>query len=132
MEFKLPEKCLACNSEIKNQGHVVCLKCGKHCDPFALNQEDLDDTPEGTAVGVDVKSTCCKADVRLVDVRATCSDSCHEKMVAKMEKDMGEFFYDVDNTGVLRKIPTREIFEKGGITQEELQQYPAADVPRVD
>jgi hypothetical protein len=128
MEFKLPVECMECKKPIEKQGHVECLECGKECLPFALNQDDLDNTKEGEMVGLDVKSQCCKADVKLVNVRATCSDECHEKTYKRMEKSMGEFIYDHDPEGVLRKIPTRDIFEKGGLTMDELRAYPKAEI----
>jgi len=128
MEFKLPSECMECKTPITNQGHVKCLECEQPCEPFALNQEDLDNLPEGEMTGLDVKSKCCKADVEMVNVRATCSKECHEKTYLKMEKSMGEFIYDYDPEGVLRKIPTRDIFEKGGLTMDELRAYPKAEI----
>lgn len=128
MEFKLPSECMECAKPITKQGHVVCLHCNKPCEPFAINQDDADNMQEGEMVGLDIKSTCCGSDVRLVDVRATCSDECHEKVYLKMEKSMGKFIYDSDPEGILRKIPTRDIFEKGGLTMDELRAYPKADI----
>ncbi len=124
----IPEKCIECENPIQNQGYVKCLECENPCEPFALNQEEIDSSNNGDMVALDVKSKCCKADVELVGIRATCSDECHEKVYAKMEKKMGPFIYDHDPEGILRKIPTRDIFEKGGLTMDELRSYPKADI----
>lgn len=78
-------------------------------------------------MGIEVKSTCCNADVRMVNIRSTCSDQCHENIVSKMESEMGVFTIDTDPEGVRRKIPTRDLFEKGGLTREELRSYPKAE-----
>lgn len=126
MDFKLPEKCLVCDSPIQDQGHVLCLGCGKPCMPYAIDPEDLN-MPENVPSGVNVKSSCCKDDVKLINIKATCSEKCHNKMLLSMESKIGKYIFDVDDTGVLRKIPTKDIFEKGGITMNEMKQYPKAE-----
>lgn len=128
MEFKLPSECMECKTPITKQGYIKCLKCEQPCEPYVLNQDDLDGMANGEMMGLDVKSKCCKDDVEMVNVRATCSEECHEKTYIKMEKQMGKFIYDSDPEGVLRKIPTRDIFEKGGLTMDELRAYPKANI----
>jgi hypothetical protein len=128
MEFKIPTECIECGWPIEKQGHILCLGCGKHCEPTVINEGDIEQMPEGEVSGVDVKSKCCGVDVKLIDIVTTCSAECHEKVYRKMEEKMGRFFYDVDPEGVLREIPTRDLFEKGGLTMDELRAYPAAKV----
>lgn len=125
MDFVIPDKCMVCEEPIIDQGSIICQDCGKSCDVFALNQEEIDNTSDGEVFGINVKSKCCKADVSLSNIRGTCSDECHEKHIENMEKrNGGKFIYDIDRTGKMRKIPLRIVIEKGGLTEDELMQFP--------
>lgn len=54
----------------------------------------------------------------------TCSEDCHDKLVACLIKQFGEFKKVVrQSTGVAYKVPTRDIIEFG-ISEPELDRYP--------
>ena len=67
-------------------------------------------------------------DGRFIPVRlATCSPSCHEELVHRIEAACGKFKKVVRlSTGEAFKVPTRDIIEKG-IKEQELDQYPKWD-----
>jgi hypothetical protein len=56
--------------------------------------------------------------------RTTCSDDCHEKLVYQLEQEFGPYKKVVDETtGLIHKVPTRDIIERG-LKQTELHKYP--------
>lgn len=123
-----PSNCAECGGSIANQGFVQCLSCKKPCEPFAQDKSQLENSSDGEMVALNVKSKCCKADVRLMDIRNTCSDKCNEITFKKLEDKIGEFIYDTDAEGIVRKIPLSDIYYKRGLTMEELRSYPKADI----
>lgn len=73
---------------------------------------------------LEVVSSCCKADVRNVDPRITCSTLCHELYVLLLERQFGSFKKCTDtSTGVTHKVPTRYIIEHG-LRQDDLKGFP--------
>jgi hypothetical protein len=56
--------------------------------------------------------------------RMTCSENCHEKFVKICEEEFGIAKKVIDDTtGIMYKVPTRDIIEKG-ITWRDLTKYP--------
>ena len=123
-EILVPQNCLVCDKPIENQGHVMCLRCGKPCKFKPIPKEELVDLPEGEMKGFDAISACCNADVSLDDIHSTCSEECSEKSIKNIEEKMGTHIIDRDRNGTMRLIPTRDIVLKGGLTQDELMKYP--------
>ncbi len=74
---------------------------------------------------LDVKSQCCGADVD-VETKVTCSDTCHEVLVADIDREFGAEKIVVDiATGRKHRVPTRVLIERG-LRTKELAQYPEA------
>lgn len=56
--------------------------------------------------------------------RMTCSEKCHGEFIWLSEKEFGIIKKVVDmTTGVVYKVPTRDIIEKG-VTWKDLTKYP--------
>jgi len=54
----------------------------------------------------------------------TCSDGCHEALLAKMVAEFGEFKRVISKrTGKSYRVPTRDILDPG-IREQNLAQYP--------
>lgn len=54
----------------------------------------------------------------------TCSDTCHEILILKLERKFGKFKKVVrSSTGVAYRVPLREIAEKG-LREQDLDRYP--------
>ena len=56
--------------------------------------------------------------------KLTCSDACHERLVALLEAEFGTHKQCVRmSTGEVFRVPTRDIIERG-IREQDLDQYP--------
>jgi len=125
MEIKTTEKCIICDGQIKDQGDVVCLECEKACKAVPIDEEELNQIEVGQMGGFHAKSDCCNADVSLSGIKSTCSDKCHEKLVERVEMEMGvKIFEETDMNGNIRLIPVRDLVSKGGLTEAQIMEYP--------
>lgn len=119
MRVILPKKCMVCNAPIES-GRPVCLKCRKPCELVCADKEK---PVSGLMIAVDMKSACCGADVD-TQVRATCSEACHEEFVVVCEFAFGKYKKVIDtSTGRAHKVPTRYIVEFG-LHGSELSKFP--------
>jgi hypothetical protein len=106
--------CVICDIALQTVSFVVCQKCN--------NISRFDYKIIGPNV-LDIKSTCCNADVN-VQQKITCSDLCHIKLVDYMIEDTGKYQKVIDTeTGTAHRVPTRLIIEEG-ITQQHLKEFP--------
>jgi hypothetical protein len=125
MEMKIADKCIICTNEIKDQGVILCLKCGKPCTVTPVDQSKIESSEEGDMVSTNVKSDCCQSDVNLAGIKSTCSEECHDALVEKMEEQVGsKFIEETDMHGDIRIIPVRDIISLGGLSEEAIMKYP--------
>ena len=106
--------CVICDIPLKTISFVVCQKCN------SVSTFDYKIVGENV---LDLKSTCCNADVN-VQQKITCSDLCHLKFVDFLIDEKGNYQKVIDvESGKAHKVPTRLIIEKG-ITQMDLKCFP--------
>lgn len=119
------QNCIVCDAPI-TVGSYRCVKCRQLCaDVFA---ESIDTkTHEGVEFGVvDIKSTCCNADVD-TESRVTCSEKCHEEYVAALIDEFGETKKVTSTvTGKTHLVPTRVIIEQG-LNHSDLEKHPVIE-----
>ena len=106
--------CVICDIPLKTISFVVCQKCN------SVSTFDYKIVGENV---LDLKSTCCNADVN-VQQKITCSDWCHLKFVDFLIEEKGNYQKVIDvESGKAHKVPTRLIIEEG-ITQMNLKCFP--------
>ena len=124
-EWQIDGSCVACGQLIPDQGVCICRSCRRVCR-VTMGPASPSPVPEDSVYALlDVKSECCGADVD-VQTKVTCSDTCHEVLVADIERKFGAEKIVVDiATGRKHRVPTRVLIERG-LRTEELPQYPEA------
>lgn len=133
MNLVLSTHCLVCNHSIQNQGHLECEKCLQVCEHFVENPELLEGKKDGDYLaGISIKSKCCSADIKMVGITGTCSDYCREIAILRAEEQQGVYFYETDSEGIIREIPTRDLFFNGGIKTSDIKNYPKAKLQQND
>ena len=79
----------------------------------------------------DLSKFCVVCEARVPDCRGnhiTCSEGCHKVFVRNIELEFGDYKKVVDvTTGLVYKVPTRHIVEKG-LRFSELKDFPLWDV----
>lgn len=116
IKYKNVEKnlCVICDISFKTISFVVCQKCN------SISTFDYKIIGEHV---LDIKSTCCKADVN-VQQKITCSELCHIRFVDFLIEEKGQYQKVIDTeSGKSHKVPTRLIIEEG-ITQMDLKGFP--------
>ena len=120
LENQLKYLCVCCSKPLVANSFWVCTKCGKPCE-YKIKNEIGSKLNELKLL--DIKSKCCDADVTNMQ-KTTCSDECHDKLVADIEKVFEKFKKVVDDeTGIAYKVPTKYIIENG-LNQQELKNFP--------
>lgn len=112
--------CVICSEPIEESNIWLCMKCFGPCQKIVYSQPlEI----EGNKMLLDAKSNCCNADIKFLG-RITCSKECHEKFVKSIEREFGEVKKVIDDTtGIVYRVPTRDIIEKG-LTWNDLYRYP--------
>jgi len=106
--------CVICDIPLKTISFVVCQKCN------AISTFDYKIIGEHV---LDLKSTCCNADVN-VQQKITCSELCHIRFVDLLIEEKGDYQKVIDvESGKAHKVPTPLIIENG-ITLMDLKCYP--------
>ena len=71
--------------------------------------------------------TICDTPMATINGQTTCSNPCHELLVAFIEATYGRYKkIGRASTGQFFRVPTRDLIEKG-IKESELDQYPPWD-----
>ena len=124
-EWQIEGRCVACGQLIPDQGVCICRSCRRVCR-VTMGPASPPPVPEDPVYALlDVKRECCGADVD-VQTKVTCSDPCHEVLVADIERKFGAEKIVVDiATGKRHRVPTRVLIERG-LPTKELPQYPEA------
>lgn len=114
----LENLCLVCSKSLSSSSFYICKECKKVCNVKITNK-----IGEGGYILVEIKSTCCDADIENMQ-KTTCSEECHLELVKGMESQFGKFKKVVDlTTNIPYKVPTKDIIEKG-LNQDQLFKYP--------
>lgn len=114
----LENLCLVCSKSLTSSSFYICKKCKKVCNVKVVNK-----VGEGGYFLVEIKSTCCEADVENMQ-KTTCSEECHHQLVNNIELQFGKFKKVVDmTTNIEYRVPTKDIIEKG-LNQDQLTIYP--------
>ena len=124
LENQLKHLCVVCSKPLIANSFWVCTKCGKPCEYEIKNEvTSMYGTKLNNLKLLDIKSKCCDADVVNMQ-KTTCSDECHDKLVADIENVFEKFKKVVDDeTGIAYKVPTKYIIENG-LNQQELKNFP--------
>ena len=88
LEWQFERRCVACGQLIPDQGVCICRSCRRVCR-VTMGPASPSPVPEYPVYALlVVKSMCCGADVD-VQTKFSCSDTCHEVLVADIERKFG-------------------------------------------